>query len=268
MWPLLINWGPFQLKTLTVFAVVALVVTAFVYWRKCREEHYSEEETFDGFLLATVVSLLAARVGFVVLNIGQLGFAPWRWLDIVTYPGWSFTIGLFGAAWYLYRFANRKRWDVFEILDYWTTAVTAGLTVLSVGLFFDGTFFGTKTTMPWGLVFPGVFDKHHPLQLYFAVFYAVLFWYLVRTEYRYRTYNWYRAGRNTAQTGFLTSMALIWWGAFQVLISPISVPQLVVAGWNLDPFLAGACCLGGIGLLVHRSGRSLIPGRSQRPRVK
>lgn len=268
MWPTLFQWGPFQLKTLTLFVIVALVVTAFTFWRKCREEHYSEEEIFDGFLLSGVFGFIGARVVFVLLNLGQWGLTPLKWFDLANYPGLTFTGGMVVAAWYLRRFAQKKRWDVFEVLDYWVTAVVTGLTIFSVGLFFDGSFFGTATNLPWGIVFPGVFDRHHPLQLYWAAFYVLLAWYLTKVEYRYRTYNWYRAGRNTAQTGFLTSTALIFWGLFQLCMLPVSVPSIVIMGWNMDPILAGISLVGGMVLLFIRSGRSFFFGRSSKARPK
>src|SRR5690606_26230191 len=115
-------------------------------------------------------------------------------------------------------------------------------------------FFGTPTKLPWGLVFPGVFEKHHPVQLYVMVFYLFLSWYLSWVEYRYRTFEWYRKGRNTAQTGFLLSIFLITNGFVFSVLSLVSVPSLVVFRVRADVISALGLLLFGVILLYLRSG--------------
>jgi hypothetical protein len=40
-----------------------------------------------------------------------------------------------------------------------------------LGFFLAGSYAGRFTTVPWGLVMPGNFEKSHPVQLYFVLFY-------------------------------------------------------------------------------------------------
>jgi prolipoprotein diacylglyceryltransferase len=255
MWPLIFAWGPFQLRTLNVFLVVAFLVIAFVFWRKGREEHYPEEQLMDGFLLSGIAGFIIGRAGFIISHFDQFGFNVWHWLDLVSKPGILTLAAMIGAGWYLFRFASGKKWDEFEVLDFAVLAASTGLIFVNIGLFFDGTSFGMPTTLPWGVIFPGVVEKHHPVQLYFALFYLLLSLYLGWAEARYRTFEWYRAGKNSAQTGFLLSMFLIFGGAFSLGMSLIKPAVLVVAGWSLDPFIYGFFILAGIVLLLQRSNR-------------
>lgn len=259
MLPVLFRLGPFTLRTLPVFLIVALIGSAFLFWRKSREEHYDETQVFDGFLSSAVFGLLGSRIAFIIFNFGQFGFSPLKWINIFQHPGYNIIFGLLIAALFLRRFAIKHKWDMFEILDFWVTAVSFGLGVLWLGMLVDGTGFGNPTTMPWGIVFPGVFEKHHPVQLYFAVFYFVLFYYLSWAEYRYRTFSWYRAGKNTAQTGYLTSIFLTFTGLFSLGMAFLRPGQLVVGGVPLDLGMYLILFVGGCLLLLNRSGRSLLP---------
>lgn len=258
MYPILLDLGPVIIRTKSLFALLAFLTTAFVYWRKTREEHYQQEQAFDAFLLSSLVGLVFGRIGFVLSNFGELGRNVFTWLDVVNHPGSLELIGLLAASVYMYRFAGKKKWDQFEILDFWLLAVAAGMVLKQLGNFFAGVGFGYETNLPWGIIFPGVFAKHHPVQLYSALFYLVLYIYLYWAEFNYRTFVWYRAGKKTAQTGFLTAIFLIATGLFTALIQIITPAQLVLSAWRLDYLVYGGLSLWGIILLYKKSGRRLF----------
>lgn len=255
MWPVIFSLGKFELKTFLVFMIVAFFVGGYVFWRRSREEHYSEEQLFDGFLSSLAFGALLGRIVYIFFNLEKLGFNPIHWLDVFSYPGINSTVLFLAAGWYLYRFSLSNRWDVFEVMDFAVSALSLSLAFLWLGLFFDGTAFGVITTWFVGVVFPGVFDKHHPVQLYYMIFYLGLFVYLANVEYKYRTFAWYRHGKKTAQTGFLTSMYFILSGGFSFLVGFISQPSLVFGGIRFDLVLSVAALVFGLFLLGLRSGR-------------
>lgn len=255
MWPVIFSVGRFELRTLTVLTFLAVFFAGYVFWRRGREEHYNEASLFDGFVLSLLVGGLFGRVGFIFFHLEQFGINLIKWVDFFSYPGVNSVLFLVIAAVYLYRFALKNRWEVFEVLDFAVGGLCLGLFFSWLGLFFDGSGFGVATTWPIGMVFPGVFDKHHPVQLYYAVFYWLLYLYLSRVEYRYRTFLWYRYGKKTAQTGFLTSVFLIASGAFSLVVNIFSVPGLIVQGWRFDYLLSLAVLIFGLLLLGLRSGR-------------
>ncbi|MBU0576192.1 prolipoprotein diacylglyceryl transferase [Patescibacteria group bacterium] len=256
MYPTLLQFGSIAISTKSVFVVLAFLVTAFVFWRKTREEHYLQDQAFDAFLLTSMVGLVMGRVGFVIQHLSEFGFNLWHWLDVVNHPGSSISIGLLGASLYLYRYAGKQKWDQFEVLDYWFLAVAAGMVLRQIGNFFAGVGFGYQTNLPWGMVFPGVFTKYHPVQLYSTLFFLALYIYLSWAEYNYRTFVWYKAGKKTAQTGFLSCVFMIAVGGFMSLMQFIKPPQLVWKGINFDLLLYLLLLVGG-GIIVYlKSGRS------------
>lgn len=263
MFPVLFAIGPFEFRTLSFFIILGFMLTAFLFWKKGREEHYPEVQLFDGFLLATMLGFVAGRIGYVLSQIGLLGLSVFKWIDVFNYPGVNGAIGLLAASIYLYKFAKNNKWDAFEILDFWVLSLAGGLAVGYVGLFFDGSAFGTPTKLPWGFIFPGLQEPHHPTQLYFAIFFLVLSWYLSRLEYKYRTFEWYRSGKKTAQTGFLVSLFLIVTTAFFLFITWFKPPVFSFFGVNGDRIAAIFGLMYGSWLLYSRSGRTLLRSKKK-----
>ncbi len=276
MFPVLFSIGSVTVKTASVLTIIAIFSTGFIFWRKGREEHYETLELFDGFLLAILVGGLLARLSYIFFNFSHFGLDIGRWLNLVSFAGFNLIIGIFNATLYLYHFALKKKWDAFEVLDFWVTSISLGLFYISLGQFFAGVGYGYATKMPWGVVFPQLVDPHHPVQLYFAIFYLFLYFYLSKVEYSYRTFSWYRHGKKTAQTGFLTSMFLILVASFNFLMSffrPASfelfakVGEVGNSGVNLDAIISFIIFFIGISLLYYRSGRPIPLPIKRKPRA-
>jgi len=255
MHPILFSLGPISLRVFNLFLVFGLLITAFVFWRRTKEEYYPEDELFDGFLLAILLGLIFGRAGFIFSHLHEFANHFSQWLNIFSFPGFLGLLGLLTATLYLAFFARRKKWDVFEILDYWVTSLTLGASLIYLGLFFDGSGSGLSTSLPWGVIFPGQAQPHHPVQLYWSAFFLLMFIYLAWVEYRYRTFIWYRAGKKVARTGFLTASFLISLGLFSFLVNLVTTPQFIFNQFRLDFYLAASIFLVGLILMLFRSGK-------------
>ena len=83
MLPILFEFPFFRLKSLTLLAFLALFFSAFVFWRKGREEHYDTFEIFDAFLLSGIFGFLMGRLFFVVFHFSQFSQNIFSVLNIV-----------------------------------------------------------------------------------------------------------------------------------------------------------------------------------------
>lgn len=257
MLPILFSIGPLSFRTFNLFLIVAYLCLAFLFWRKGKEEHYDEAQLFDGFLLSTLFGFVVGRFGFILTSFDQFGLNILKWLDIFSQPGVSLLIGMAAATIYMYRYAMKQKWDAYELVDFWVTSLSFCLGVIWLGLFFDGSSFGYATQLPWGITFPGVFTQHHPVQIYYALFFFILYKYLSWVEYRYRTYSWYRSGKNTAQTGFLTSVFILATGFYSLIMALVQPGTISVGGFMLDPWIYLLMTIGGGLMLWVRSGRNI-----------
>ncbi len=258
MFPVLFSLGPVTIYTFGLFLVLAFLVTGGVFWRKGREEHYAEDELFDAFLLTLLWGLLWARIGFVMLHFSHFGLHPIQWLDIFSSPGVEPLFGLVPGAIFLYRYARKQKWNAFEVLDYAALALSAGSVILWLGAFFAGSSFGNTTGLPWGMTFPGVFDKRHPVQLYAALAFFLLYLFLGWAEYHYRTFEWYRDKKHSAQTGFLFAVFCVVYGVIGVALSFVRPAQIVLFDTSFDVPVRMVVLLFGSLVLYHRSGRSFL----------
>lgn len=261
MFPVLLSLGPLTISTMGVFLALAFFVTGFIFWRKGREEHYAEEEMFDVFLLSIIWGLIWSRIGFVIFHFGSFGFNVLKWLDFSSYPGLLPFLGIVMALLFIASRAKKQKWDVFEILDFSVLAISIGFFLIWIGAFFDGTGYGNPTRLPWGIQFPSLFDRRHPVQLYGAVIYFLLFWFLGWAEQHYRMFLWYRDKKHSAQTGFLFCVFWMVYGLAGAAFALVSPPQMVVFGFPLDIPVRIILFFYGLLLLYTRTGRSLLPAR-------
>jgi hypothetical protein len=263
MFPILVAIGPVVIKTMNVLLALALLTGLFIFWRKGKEEHYDEMELFDGLFLGQLLGILVARATYIATNFDHFGLNIISWLDIFGNPGFTLIAFFIVSGYYLFRYAIKKKWDAYEIMDFWVLGVAWSSVWVWLGYFMEGIFFGTQTSLPIGIVFPGVFEAHHPLQLYLMLFYVLLAWYLGWVEFRYRTFEWYRKGKNTAQTGFLLAVFLITNGVMYAGLSFISIPNVVFYGVHIDAVLAVTMVVFGALLLFVRSGRQFFSPKSK-----
>ncbi len=257
MFPLLVSYGPLHIQTMSVLLALAFLVAAFVFWRKGKEDYYPEDQLFDGFLVASAMGFVGARVGYILLHSETMGWNVLSWFNLVGAPGMSGAIGLLVASFVLYRFAVQKKWDAFEVLDFWVVAVSLGMVFTSIGSFASGIDVGYPTSMPWGIVFPGLVETHHPAQLYAAGFFFSLFLYLSWLESRYRTFQWYRATKKAAETGFLLCMYSIFTALFLLVVGFVKPPTIELFDINIDRVASLVLLIFGVALLYVRSGRTL-----------
>jgi len=256
MLPILFEFPFFRLKSLTVLAFLALFFSAFIFWRKGREEHYNSFEIFDAFLLSGLFGFIIGRIAFVIFHWAAFSQNILSVFNIVARPGNEPLIVLTASIWYLYRYAVKHKWDAFEILDFYVTAISLGMMFIYAGFFLDGSYGGTFTSLPWGIITPGTFEKTHPAQLYSLLYYFLIYIYLSKMEYAYRTIEWYRSGKKTAQSGFIFSTFLILTALFHILTGSIRLPSLFLGGVVIDYFIYIAVLIFGLILLYKRSGRS------------
>jgi prolipoprotein diacylglyceryltransferase len=259
MWPIFFSFNFIEVPTAWVLSTIGFLLSGFAFWRRGKEEHYSELQLFDGFLLSFLVGALGARLGFVLLNLGKFGWSVFEWFNLVDYPGTLDVMFLVSSTYFMYRFAVRKKWDAFEVLDFWSIGLTVWLLFSSLADFVAGAGRGKFTDWFVGVIFPGAIEPTHPTQLYFVVFYLLLYLYLHWSESRYRIFEWYRMGRKSAQTGFLISTFLIFYSLFSSLMLLFRLPELVIGNWSLDfwVYLLGAIV--GLQLLLRRSDKPLLP---------
>jgi phosphatidylglycerol:prolipoprotein diacylglycerol transferase len=255
MLPVIFSIGPFTLYTFVVVMCVAVFAGLFVIWKRGRELHFEENELFDVVFICLGWMFVAARVGYGLLHIADFGYQLGNWLNVIAKPGWFFPAGLFGAAIALIIECKKRKWDLFQVSDILVTGLALVHAFIGLATWLSGIGYGLSTSSFIGMQFVGTFDKRYPVQLLELLGFLTCFLYLWWVESVYRTFSWYRKNKSQAQTGYLTGVYLMWWGAVSVIVAILRTPELVLYGVRGDiviPVVVGV--VGGWILLMNRSG--------------
>jgi prolipoprotein diacylglyceryltransferase len=166
MHPIVLALGPIIVHSSNLLFVLAWLVFSFVFWKMLREEGILEERIFDMTFYATIIGVVASRLGFVflfpdlfapsLLLIGAFWVQPGLWLIAGVY-------GLFITLFVLSRKFHLRFATVFDAV---CMAILFSLVPATIGTFLSGSEVGRVAHLPWALAVPGYTGLRHPVALY------------------------------------------------------------------------------------------------------
>jgi prolipoprotein diacylglyceryltransferase len=125
--------------------------------------------------LITVWSFLFGRIGFVAFNWNLFEDT---WLKIPALwvvPGFSLYAALFGAVFAMLLHTRGREYKPAIVLDSFMIAILPALTTGFLGAFLDGTYLGKETNSLFRILSAGDTVYRHPLSIYYAISYLVIF---------------------------------------------------------------------------------------------
>lgn len=203
MFPVLANVGPFTVSSLGVMFSLAFFCGSFRIWKKMKEEHFEDNDIFDGIFLSFFGGLIFSRLFFVLVNFPMFRFDFSKWISLTYSNGFSWMGFLIGTMIMLSIVAKKKKWDYWLVLDLSTYGVIISQILVSLGRFLDGSYYGEETNMFWGIRMPGLTGKRHPVVFYELLILIILIILVNWLEKRYRLFKWYQNKRGKANPGFL-----------------------------------------------------------------
>ncbi len=148
-------------------------------------------DEWSGILSASVLGvLIGGRLGFVLLYQPVYYLSHLPEIVAVWQGGMSSHGGFIGVAIALLIVLRKRSWqEILAIADIVVIPVAIGLGLGRIGNFINQELYGTVTTLPWGMYFPGAEGLRHPVQLYELagdwLNAAVCFFWLQRTAKRF-----------------------------------------------------------------------------------
>ncbi len=185
----------------------------------------------DRFVIYVLIGLIVgARLGHFLFyeDLSEFFSDPWE-----IFRTWEGGLASHGAAFgiilavFLFTVKLRKVTDRISwvrLLDFLTIPAALCAALIRVGNFMNQEVLGKATTLPWGVIFghPVDYDRvtaRHPVQLYEAFFYALVFWILWRLSFR---------PRMLSSEGRLIGLFLILVFGFRFLIEFLKPEQSVL----------------------------------------
>ncbi len=174
MLPILFNLGPITVYSFGFFLVLAYFLATFILWREGKRQGYNEEKLLDLSVISLVSALIGGRIYYVILNWDIFVDAPTSifafWQGGFAFHGSLLAVLLVGMY-----FIHRWKWSFFQIADIASIGAAGAMVVGKIGAFFAGVDFGSVSGLPWALKFPDLIGNRHPVQLYEAGAYFVIF---------------------------------------------------------------------------------------------
>jgi len=110
--------------------------------------------------------ILGGRLGYVFFYEPRYFLSHPAEIIAVWNGGMSFHGGLIGVVLVLWLFCRKLKLPLLSVADIAIVPVAIGLALGRMGNFVNQELYGTITTLPWGMTFPGAEGLRHPTQLY------------------------------------------------------------------------------------------------------
>jgi phosphatidylglycerol:prolipoprotein diacylglycerol transferase len=246
MWPTLVSVGPIAIQSFGFLMFLGVFFGGFVWWQKGREEGFEEEALMDHWLMAGIAAVILGRAGYILSHWNDFGGSWYKILFLTKFPGLSYEGAWLGAGLGLVVLGAKKGWDLWRMLEAGVFGFLAVEIFAWLGSFLGGGSLGKETSWGWGLAFPGVEAKRHPVQLLWFLGLWLLFKLLKKWEKEYRGFKWYQHGKDEAKPGFLVAAYLIGLGLMRLGLGFLMEARRL---W----FSLGLLILGGL-ILIERSG--------------
>jgi len=209
MWPTLISIGPLAIHSFGLMTALGVFFGGFVLWQKAREEGFEEDLAMDSWFVTGLSGLLVGRIWHILINWSIYKGSWYKMVFLTKFPGLAYEGVLLGAILGVIIFSLRKKWNIWQ---YGEIVVLGYLLVeifVWIGSFLGGSNLGKATKWWWGISFPGVENKRHPVQLLFLAMVILLYIFLKKLEKEYRSFSWYQQKKGESRPGFLIAAYLI-----------------------------------------------------------
>jgi phosphatidylglycerol:prolipoprotein diacylglycerol transferase len=216
--PIALDLGLVQIRWYGISYICGILLAWYLLRRRALllpERGWTPILVSDLIYYGTLGVILGGRLGSVVFyNLPYYLDNP---LDVlkVWQGGMSFHGGLLGVAVALWCYSRHIGRGFFETTDFLIPVVPVGLFFGRIANFINAELWGAPTTLPWGLVFPGVDDlARHPSQLYEALSEGLLLFFIM----------WLYSGRLRPKMA-VSGLFLLLYGLFRSAIELVREPD-------------------------------------------
>ncbi len=150
--------------------------------QKYRNLHLPQDAWLTLLSWSVLGVVIGGRLGYVFFYEPQFFLAHPMQIVAVWQGGMAFHGGLIGVVLVLWLWSRTFKIPLLVLGDIVVVPVAIGLALGRFGNFINQELYGTVTTLPWGMYFPGAEGLRHPIQLYAVgkdlFIAAVCFWHL------------------------------------------------------------------------------------------
>lgn len=152
MHPILFKIGSINIYTYGFFVFLGILSAYLFLVKEFKREGISLVIAEDLFFWVIIISMVSARLTFILLNFNEFINSPLSFL--FSGSGFVFYGGFIGGLITGIIFLKKKKLPILRILDVVSPAIPLGHSLGRIGCFSYGCCYGKPTTSFWGVLFP------------------------------------------------------------------------------------------------------------------
>lgn len=167
MAPIVFPFNHIGIYVFNILIVVSWFIFSFLFWRNLRRFAVEEDHVFDLTFYATIVALIAARIGYVATHWALfVGKSPLLIPALWVLPGLSWLEGMIGGLATLIVLCRQYKVRLGLVFDTLAVALPLPIIIGEASSLLAGLEVGKLTRLPWAVRFVGYTGLRHPVQLY------------------------------------------------------------------------------------------------------
>lgn len=264
MFPVLLDFGFYQLRAYGVFVAVAILAGIWFSTREARRKGIDPSVVTDGATLIVGAGFVGARLYYIVFSQPRYYLAnPFEifavWQGGLSVHG-ALVAGLVAGVWHV----HRRGLGFWKFADVVTPGLALAQAVGQIACLLNGDSYGRPTTLPWAITFTdpramaplGV--PLHPVQLYELLAYLAVFLVVVAV------------GRRATVPGVVLLTYALAYGSARFAVEVFRGDPPVVLGIIVPQAVSALVVIVGLGAWWFRrapspTGISSVSARARRP---
>lgn len=183
MFPIIFSTDFFELHTLWVFFAIAVITSTIALIRLALLNGLKVQFISENAWKIIIWGLIGARILAIINNynsyFSEINLQSFLRLFYFWDKGLDLWGAIIAATIYFYILCGKKDQNFWKWLDVLVPATILGLAIGNIGTFFDGTNYGTPSSLPWAVNFDNSAIKYsvaiHPTQIYAFLYSSIVF---------------------------------------------------------------------------------------------
>lgn len=183
MFPIVFSTNFFELHTLWVFFAIAIITATIVLIRLALANRLKVQFINENAWKIIIWGLIGARIWSIATNyvtyFNEISLTNFLRIFYFWDKGFEIWGAIIAATIYFYIICKKSDQNFWKWLDVIVPATILALAIGNIGSFFNGTNYGTPSSLPWAVNFDNAAIKYsvpiHPTQIYAFLYSSIIF---------------------------------------------------------------------------------------------